>query len=304
MNDTLCGQFDFVRKYFPDNSSDIATLDFDDNSDLMKYCTNKDSGVNKCDTDLDKITAGFLWLLAQYYSMSKDRTYSENNTNPFFLYMISWFSYKIKQKSNHENTPLYDYYNKNVKNNNKYSSFTNPAYTITDIEDVLDKKSEFLNINIEDLSNFYDAFKLLCNIHSNIAQNKTDVLLPNSATNFVKKYAELTNKYNIKNTACSKILSALSTDYNNLKNNCNSKGVRCKDFPSIPETPESISALLSGDTSSSSIGKRLFTVLSIFGAIAFFLGISYKYSLFGFRKRFKKQHIREKIKNIKKKMNR
>ncbi|SCL82224.1 Plasmodium variant antigen protein Cir/Yir/Bir, putative, partial [Plasmodium berghei] len=54
---------------------------------------------------------------------------------------------------------------------------------------------------------------------------------------------------------------------------------------------------------SSSIGSKLFTVLSIFGAMAFFLGISYKYSLFGFRKRSQKQHLREKIKNIKKRMN-
>ncbi|CXH20729.1 BIR protein [Plasmodium berghei] len=66
---------------------------------------------------------------------------------------------------------------------------------------------------------------------------------------------------------------------------------------------EQISGQISEDPSSSSIGNKLFTVLSIFGAIAFFLGISYKYSLFGFRKRAQKQYLREKIKNIKKRMN-
>ncbi|SCL83748.1 Plasmodium variant antigen protein Cir/Yir/Bir, putative, partial [Plasmodium berghei] len=55
--------------------------------------------------------------------------------------------------------------------------------------------------------------------------------------------------------------------------------------------------------SNSSIGNKLLTVLSIFGVTTFFLGISYKYLLFGRRKRAQKQYLREKIKNIKKRMN-
>ncbi|CXH19895.1 Plasmodium variant antigen protein Cir/Yir/Bir, putative [Plasmodium berghei] len=62
--------------------------------------------------------------------------------------------------------------------------------------------------------------------------------------------------------------------------------------------PEQASAQASEVTlSSSSIGNKLIPVLSIFGAIAFFLGIGYKYSLFKSRKRSRKQHLREKVKN-------
>ncbi|ETB59962.1 hypothetical protein YYC_03312 [Plasmodium yoelii 17X] len=303
MDDTLCGKIDFVRKYFPDDSSDTATLNFDENNNFMQYCTNKGSEQNKCHTDLDKITAGFLWLLAQYYSMSIDNSYNENSTNSFFLYMISWFSYKLKQNSENNSIQINDYYNKNVKNNDKYNGFTKDAYTFTDLEKVLNKKSDFMNINIEDLSKFYDVFKLLCNIHNNVAQNKPSDILSNSATSFVNDLTELNNNSKIEGTVRSKILPVLSTDYDNLKNICTRKGINCKDFPSLPEIVTNVSALKSGYTSSSSIGNKLFTVLSIFGAIAFFLGISYKYSLFGFRKRAQKQYLREKIKKIKKKMN-
>ncbi|ETB58015.1 hypothetical protein YYC_04277, partial [Plasmodium yoelii 17X] len=44
------------------------------------------------------------------------------------------------------------------------------------------------------------------------------------------------------------------------------------------------------------IANKLIIVLSTLFVIAFFLGISYKYSLFGFRKKSQKQHLREKLK--------
>ncbi|ETB56078.1 hypothetical protein YYC_05887 [Plasmodium yoelii 17X] len=300
MDDSLCSRFGVLRNYFPDDSSDTATLKFDENSDFKKYCYNEDSGENTCNDDLDKITVGFLWLLGQYYSMSQNRNHNENNTNPFFLYMISWFSYQLKQITGHNFTKIHDLYTKQVGGSNKYSKFINDSSRFTDLENVLNKKSDFFNINIEDLSKFYDAFKLLCNMYDNVATNTIGNTLSDNATRFFKKYTELKDDYNIEYNTRSKILPVLSTNYDNFKNYCTKKGFDCKDFPEI-ET--NISALKSGDTSSSSIGNKLFTVLSIFGAIAFFLGISYKYSLFGFRKRGQKQYLREKIKNIKKRMN-
>ncbi|EAA17687.1 putative yir3 protein [Plasmodium yoelii yoelii] len=161
----------------------------------------------------------------------------------------------------------------------------------------MDERNDLLNINIEDLSKFYDAFNLLCIMYGRVAQNKKDDKLLNDAKDFVKKYQEL-NRYSNNTDVSSyrQILSSLSTNYDDLK-------IKCKNDQTLPEIPASIYALTSEDTSSSSIGNKLFTVLSIFGAIAFFLGISYKYSLFGFRKRAQKQYLREKIKNIKKKMN-
>ncbi|ETB59956.1 hypothetical protein YYC_03306 [Plasmodium yoelii 17X] len=295
MDDDLCGKFVFLRTYFPDDLSVTETLEFKEHKNFKKYCP-IDSGKNECDNDLGKITAGFLWLLEECYSIPINKTYNKDSTNPFFIHMISWLSYKLKEKSEHSFNKIKDYYTKHIIDSGKYNSFTSAAYTIGNLREFMNERNDLLNINIEDMSKFYDAFKLLCIMYGKVAQNKADDTLLNDANDFVKKYTDLNNNCKIEDTARSKIFYALSTDYNNLK-------IKCENFPSLPEIATRISALTSEDTSSSSIGSKFFTVLSIFGAIAFFLGISYKYSLFGFRKRFQKQKLREKVKNIKKRMN-
>ncbi|EAA18014.1 putative yir2 protein, partial [Plasmodium yoelii yoelii] len=300
MDDTLCGKLDLLRTYLPDELGETGTLALDENTNFMQYCPEKDSGGNECSNNLDNITAGFLWLLEQCYSAIISKTYSEDNTNAFFLYMISWFSYKLNQNSEPKSTKIYDFYTKNVINSNKYNKFKKDAYTISGLEGFINKKKDLLDISIEDMSKFYDVFKLLCSMYANKSMNTDANKLLNAAIIFVKKYQELKRNYdNTNDSSCKQILSILSTDYDNLKN-------KSTNITSLPEITADISALASTfeDASSSSpMGSKLFTVLSIFGAIAFFLGISYKYSLFGFRKRAQKQYLREKIKNIKKRMN-
>ncbi|ETB57380.1 hypothetical protein YYC_04782 [Plasmodium yoelii 17X] len=264
MDDTLCGKFDYLRKHISDELNKQAEIELEKISNFEKYCSNKD-----CKSELEKITIGFLWLLGECYSISKNRKYKENNTNVFFLYMISWFSYQLNQSTKHSTTKINDFYTNHVINSHKYDNFTNNAYRFTELKEFIEERKDLLNINIEDLSKFYDAFKLLCIMYGNVAQNQKGDILSNNANDFVKKYIELNNKYN-NGAPHNQILSALSTDYNNLKD-------ECKNCSSLPEIETSISAFTSGDkSSSSSIGNRLFTVLSIFGAIAFFLGISYK----------------------------
>ncbi|ETB56076.1 hypothetical protein YYC_05885 [Plasmodium yoelii 17X] len=298
MDDTLCGKFDFLRAYLPDDLGATTKLDLNDNSKIKKYCPENGSEYNTCNTNLDEITAGFLWLLGECYSTLTTNGYDQNNTNAFFIHMISWFSYKLNQNEGKKFNTINDFFNEYVKSSGKYKKFINDAYTISDLGEFINKRTDFLNINIEDLSKFYDASKLLCSMYINAEKHTKDSTLPNDAKDFVIKYTNLNEGYNIEDAARSKILPFLLTDYNNLIN-------KCKSFTSLPDITTKFSAQMSGViSSSSSTANKLFTVLSIFGAIAFFLGISYKYSLFGFRKRAQKQYLKEKIKNIKKKMNR
>ncbi|ETB59350.1 hypothetical protein YYC_02868 [Plasmodium yoelii 17X] len=296
MDDDLCGKFGSLRQYLPDDLDQKSSLDFHDNSKFVKYCPDKN-----CNTDLEQIGIGFLWLLEEYFTKYLDKGSIEKNAKPFFLYIISWLSYKLNKKSKGKFTTINDFYTNHVNRSDKYKKFRDDSSKFTSFNEFIDEQKYLFDINIEDLSKFYDAFKLICDMYGNVETNKHENL-PNNANDFINKYTELNNNCNIKGAARSKIFSALSTNYDNFKNYCTSKGIECKDFSSLPEITE-FSALTSGYTSSSSIGNKLFTVLSIFGAIAFFLGISYKYSLFGFRKRAQKQYLREKIKKIKKKIN-
>ncbi|CDS44878.1 PIR protein [Plasmodium yoelii] len=294
MDDDLCGKIDFLRKHFPDESSEKAEIEFKKISNFDKYCPD-----GNCNTELDKIAIGFLWLLEKYFTKYPIKGNTGYNTEPFFIYIILWLSNKLNQSKNNNTTNINDFYTQHVIGSNKHSNFKDVAYKFSGLEEFINKQKELLNINIKDLSKFYDASKLICRMYGNFATNLNKDELLNNANEFVIKYQELNGgSNNTSDSSCEQILSALSTDYGILRNKRN-------DITFLPEITANISALRSGYTlSSSSIGSKLFTVLSIFGAIAFFLGISYKYSLFGFRKRAQKQYLREKIKNIKKKMNR
>ncbi|VTZ74568.1 PIR protein [Plasmodium yoelii] len=293
MNDTLCSNLDFLRKCLPDEIGTPATDKLTTIKNYKNYCPSGD-----CNTELDQITIGFLWLLEKYFTEYSNKGKIEKDTKPFFLYIISWLSYKLNQNTEEKFTTINDFYTKHVNDSNKYNKFKEDSNKFTGFNEFINGQKDLFNINIEDLSKFYDASKLICSMYGNVAQNQTDNILSNNVNDFANQYTELNNKYNDEGSPHSKILSALTTDYNNIKE-------KRKDYQTLPEITEfSALASKSGVTSSSSsIGNKLFTVLSIFGAIAFFLGISYKYSLFGFRKRAQKQYLREKIKNIKKRMN-
>ncbi|CXH21659.1 BIR protein [Plasmodium berghei] len=307
MDDALCQNFDVLMKYLPAELGGTANFEFKQITNFDKYCPNGD-----CNTNLEKITIGFLWLLEQCFSTPINKNHNENNTNAYFIYVVLWLSYKLNQITGQNFTKINDFYTNQVNNSGKYSKFISDSNRYTNIKEFIEKQKDLLNINIEDLSKFYDASKLICSMYGNYAMNNNNKL-SNNATSFVNTYTELNNNYNTKGTAYSQILSALSTDYNNLKN-------KCSNIPTLSEINTSKNTVETSDqspeqsvqilehisevtSSSSSIGNKLFTVLSIFGAIAFFLGISYKYSLFGRRKRSQKQYLREKIKNIKKRMN-
>ncbi|WBY59610.1 PIR protein [Plasmodium yoelii yoelii] len=281
--------------YLPDELKDKGKFELEDISNYNNYCPNRD-----CNSELEKITIGFLWLLGEYFTKYPKKGKSEYMNKPFFLYIVLWLSHKLNQNSEYRTTQISDFYTKNVIGSNKYSMFKNDSNRFTDYREFIDKQINLLNINIEDLSKFYDAFKLLCSIYDNTEMDTDRNTLLNNASKFVIKYQELKrDSSNSDDSPYKKILSVLSNDYDYLKN-------KCKHVQPIPDIEADISALaftFEDASSSSPMGSKLFTVLSIFGAIAFFLGISYKYSLFGFRKRAQKQYLREKIKKIKKKMN-
>ncbi|WBY58232.1 PIR protein [Plasmodium yoelii yoelii] len=291
MNDEICSNFVVLRSYFPDDLGESPTLDFNKSTSIKKYCPD-----DKCNTDLEKIMAGFLWSLEQNCSISKKEGYDENNTNVFFLYIISWLSHKLNKNSEHYSTKINDFYNKYVYSNQKYTSLINDDSKCANLKKIIDEKNDLLNINIEDMSNFYDVFKLLCNMYDIVETRADDNTLLNDTTIFVNKYSEINDYYNIENTPYSKILSVLLTDYNNFKTKNANKINNSKQFPDLPTERATKSFLRH-----SSIKISVIPMTFIFFGLLIYLGIVYKRSSFDFRKRLQRLNLR--IKKIKKKIN-
>ncbi|SCL87927.1 BIR protein [Plasmodium berghei] len=319
MDYKLCGRFRTLRAFFPDESDKSTDYDFHNNGSIRNYCPNGDSGNTKeCKTDLDKINAACLWLFEQIIINNID-SLSKEKSEVFIIYIMIWLSYMLNLKNVNNIKSLKDFYTNHIKNNTHYTTCNKSDNDCSNslknktgynnFKEIIEANKCFMSINITDMSKFYGAFKSLCEMYSAFDGNTLNCTKNlNHANEFVKKYKELSGDSSItENSSCNQVLSTLSTDYNNLKNKCND--AQGSNFPTLSEvnTPQittkgteqasvTNSAQNSNVTSSSSsIVSKVIPVLSIFAAIPIFLGISYKYSLFGFRKKVQK-HLREKLK--------
>ncbi|ETB59040.1 hypothetical protein YYC_03332 [Plasmodium yoelii 17X] len=308
MNKQVCKFFFAVKNSISDNLDRAENYRFNIESNFDEYCTN-----GQCSSNLGKINAGCLFLFDALFKDSS--VFKYHNNIDIVDYIIIWLNYMLNLKKSEINiTNLKYFYDIYINGSDKYKNPIKGIAEYNSYKNLIDKKLDLINMDMNIISKFYGAFNTLCMMYIEFDEDS-----PNCkkcleyANEFVAKYKNLKKDSSItEKSLCNQILSSLSKYYDDFKTYCTSKGGNCGQYPSLPtiETSQNYvgsSAISSGqiseDTSSSSISKNLFIVLSIFGAIAFFLGISYKYSLFGFRKRFQKQKLREKLKNIKKRMN-
>ncbi|SCL81341.1 BIR protein, partial [Plasmodium berghei] len=311
-----CRRFLLVRNWLPDQLNSEGKYQFISDKDFKEHCNNK-----ICNTDLEKINAGCLLLFNQFFG-SSDLFKYHNNIN-IVDYIMIWLCYMLNLKKSVEGiTNLQHFYDTYINKQEKYTHSINGVTGYSSYKELIDK-TNMVSMDIKDISKFYDVFILLCEMYIEFDGKSLNCnKYSGKAKEFVKKYKKLKEDSNITgNSSYNKLLSTLSNDYDNFKKKCSS--FNCKDFPllqeikttqphvqsskQIPEqtvetseqspeqtvqTIQKLEQISEVASSSSSIGNKLFTVLSIFGAIVFFLGIGYKYSLFGFRKRPPKQHLR------------
>ncbi|EAA22899.1 uncharacterized protein PY17X_1471001 [Plasmodium yoelii] len=325
MDAEVCKRFENVREWLPDKLIG-GKYKFNDNKSLNNKCNNDNFSNNYCNnndfqSDLNRISAGCLYLLDEFIKDCGVNPSPVKNIINIVDYILIWLSYMLNLDKSEEKDNINDFYITYIYNCDKYNKKIYELTDYKDYKDLLDKKNYVLNMDSNDVPKFYKAFKSLCELYTEFDKNKSNCTnCSEKAEEFVKTYKELYEDHSSnKDSSNSKVLCTLSNDYDNFKKKYDeSEYSKSSPLPTI-ET-EKISEICSEQTSKkthatgyeefsevtlseSSLVSKLFIVLSIFGAIAIFLGISYKYSLFGFRKRFQKQKLREKLKNVKKRMN-
>ncbi|VTZ80329.1 uncharacterized protein PY17X_1300083 [Plasmodium yoelii] len=324
MDNDMCEKFNVVIQHYPDESKIGDGSNFDNITNVARYCRDEESGETECKTELDKINAVCLWLLNENIAKGIDDL-SNDQVESFIIYIMIWLNYKLNLKKD-EGTNLNDFYT-NIEKNENYTNCTNgdddcsnklkKKTGYNNFKEIIVKNMDLLNIHFEDISKFFEAFKLLCKMHDEFNEKTLECSkYLGYANDIVGKFKKLNeNSSATRNSSYSQIWSTLSTDYDSFKKDYDDNS--CMGIPSIPtikikqnhvqsyeDHSEHDSVQNSGVTSSSlSIVKKLILALSIFSAMTIFLGIFYKCSLFILRKRSQKQHLREKLKNIKKRMN-
>ncbi|CAD2096740.1 CIR protein PIR protein [Plasmodium vinckei petteri] len=261
-----------INNYFGvEKLEGVGTLQITDNT-IHKYC-HYGNTPDKCPDYLEMASSGAIYVLKTL----KDKHRLEDDK--LAEYAILWLRYKLNQKHPYYNTQLNYFYNnyivKNKCYNNKIKGNGSPTY-----KEIIDTKKDLMDI--KEMTNFSYPFKLLLLLYDKNNNKRGNCIHFDDAKRFANKFEELNKDYNnIEGSSYNKMLHRLSDDYNNLKN-------KCTDFPPLPEiktTP-----------------NKLIPVLSTFSVIPVFLGIAYKYSLFGVDKLFQRQYLKKKLKKVKKKL--
>ncbi|VTZ82025.1 PIR protein [Plasmodium yoelii] len=284
MNKEVCKKFQDLRNSLTDYLNGNGRYEFINENNFDEYCTD-----NKCDDNLGKINAGCLYLFDAFFKNSANFVSVAKSNINIVEYIIIWLSYMLFFTTIDENDSINIFYKTHINNDdtdNKYNQEIDDVAAYTSYKDLIDKKENLMSISIIDMSYFYDAFILLCDMYiafNNQSPNCDNYL--NNAKKFVEMYDALNEDYyNGEGSPYNQLLSTLSDDYCNLKNKCNQ-------FPTLPTYSRRFV-----------IKRTLIPIAFMIVALSIFLGIEYKYSLLGFRKRSQKQKLREKIKNIMKKM--
>ncbi|CDS44425.1 PIR protein [Plasmodium yoelii] len=275
MSFNVCKSINDIDNYFVDDPNSPG----EHNSRNLLNSFFSDSN---CSSDEENIISGFILLL----SLFNDINDKNIDGDKLVEYGILWLSYKLNQKKQNGTTKLDDFYIKNIEKNSCYND--NIAKSINNNgkinKDVIEKKIKSMNIDIKDISNYYDPLKSLCNVYSEFDPEKipSKTCLEN-AGEFFEKYEKHKNALDItKGDSYSQLWFSLLKDYKMFEN---TYSVKCGNPSSFI------------DCSRCSVTKNtLITIAIIFVAASILLGVSYKYSLFGFRKRSQKQHLRELLK--------
>ncbi|ETB57291.1 hypothetical protein YYC_05087 [Plasmodium yoelii 17X] len=289
---------------------------FDQNSQNYTFSgsyTNIYCPDNNCDNDDNKkISSAFIGLLGFYKEVVDMKNIESDKIAE---YAILWLGHILNRKTEYGTATLNDFYTKQIKTNNHYKQEKiGDSYNKIKI-DVIDEKIKSMNIGIKDISNFYEVFKLLCNMDSELDKKgiQCNKCLKN-AGEFYEKYENLKNGLDInKGSSYFQLWLSLSKDYDKFKekyNNlgcsdikflesCSQSSVKKSQVTNSPVTECSVTKIQvtnSPVTECSVTKSTLIPIAIIFVAASILLGVSYKYSLFGFRKQSQKQHLREKLK--------
>ncbi|SCL95832.1 CIR protein [Plasmodium chabaudi adami] len=294
---------------------DGSNININYDASLKAYCPiPKNLNNQECVHYEAIVSSAFIALLTLFKNVDDDE--EEENVledDKLAEYAILWLCYKIDQEP-HKFRNLNEFYNKHIKAIEEYFVEENGANAYKSYKDIINNKMCSNTINIKETSKLYEAFEILCKMYNELGEDgKNCTKFLGDANKFVSKYNEFNNDPNItKNNHYYQVWNALSTAYDNFKKKCDNDQSTFPSLPSIEkiQLPATCSEELSVEStvlspeaasSNPSIASKLIPAILVF-AIPVFLGISYKYSLFGFDKRLHKQYLREKLKKIKKKM--
>ncbi|EAA20123.1 putative bir1 protein, partial [Plasmodium yoelii yoelii] len=292
-----CGEFETIWKFFSDDLNESGNYNFTSGM-LKNYCPSK-----KCDSDIDKINAGCLWLFNKYYGSSYNFSSNADDKIDIVVFIMIWLGYKLNKMLNTEFPNLKDFYSKHIQNAEEYNKTINGVKGYISYIDLINKNEYVINISNENMSKLYDLFKNLCKMYIEVSKTNIDrTKYSKYAEEFVNKYKDLNeDSNNVDGSSYKQILSTLSNEYKHFRNSYVKSNIRStlpelitektpQVFVSNPKGIQDVSlseaSVLSSEievsdsdsgSPSSSILNKLISIPFIFVATLILLGIAYKF---------------------------
>ncbi|CAD2099503.1 CIR protein PIR protein [Plasmodium vinckei brucechwatti] len=190
------------------------------------YCPISEERYQKCNSDHDKIKAGFIYLVFQLFGNVNSEGEHEDQKKYYVYYGFLWMSYKLQQsnKKSDQAIGLYDFLNKYIVNRDWYDvveEYVQPKISMitkeadinlmSDIYYILKEICKFFSINndsldrFEDFSKYYDSVikcgeNILKTKNNNGDIDNIDQIYVDSYDTLKNVYKEYINYHNVKNT--------------------------------------------------------------------------------------------------------
>ncbi|ETB56117.1 hypothetical protein YYC_05846 [Plasmodium yoelii 17X] len=152
----ICEKFRSIWDKFPDTLDSNNNYQFKEKNFLDSYCDDK-----SCDTDFRRIDGGCLYLFKQIFGTSELFKSVANSNINIVDYILIWLSYMLNLKPEGTMSNIHFFY-KTTIDNDRYKNTINGVPEYSNYKYLIDKKKYFLDMDKKIISNFYEAFKLLC----------------------------------------------------------------------------------------------------------------------------------------------
>ncbi|SCL84942.1 Plasmodium variant antigen protein Cir/Yir/Bir, putative, partial [Plasmodium chabaudi chabaudi] len=233
-----CGAINWIEKLITVNESDSSVF-FKCNVMLDAYCPFKStSRKNECHSYAEMVSSSVLFLLK---SLETSYDYGDYLKNAKLAeYAILWLSYKLNKYPQNKITTLNDFYTKHIEANAQYNTKITTVSDNKTYRNIIDKKKDLMDMDINDIFKFYAPFKSLCNMYNELDKDYQDYQdcanCSQKSNEFVVSFEKLNEDPNITgNSSYRKILHTLSTDYDDFKNYFAEK---CSGYSNIPALSE------------------------------------------------------------------
>ncbi|SCL84910.1 CIR protein, partial [Plasmodium chabaudi adami] len=243
MSAHVCEIFDNLYTQFPDDDDEVHRT----NGKSLLYetfCPKNGDEHQKCSTDLDRISAGFGYLVLQLFDNVDFEEDHEDQKGNYVYYGLLWASDKLQQSNKKNNTSigLYDFFNDYIINGEWYG----------EIKEHVEPKMNLLNkeIDIDMMKDIYSIFKDMCKIFSNNDDDIDNInfmsyydSVKSCGENILKKNSNHVNR-DTSGSSCLSLYYVLKNIYNDFKNDCiaimNPPTTALPDIPSIEEIKKTL----------------------------------------------------------------